>query len=151
MFNLIPFRRHLNDVYGTRNTMADFFSRFPETEFFGSGFPGQTMSGIRVDISETDTEFKVMAEVPGVKSEDLDIYADGRFLTIRGHREISREEKKENYIRIERSGGSFERRIALPSEVDTSNVEAVCRDGVLAITLKKTENAITRKIAVRAA
>ena len=90
-----------------------------------------------VDISESEKEIIIHAEIPGVDAKDLDITLSGRTLTMKGERKQEQEEKKENYHRIERRYGSFSRSFELPSDVDESRVEAAYKDGVLTVNLPK--------------
>ncbi|MGH9363545.1 MAG: Hsp20/alpha crystallin family protein [Thermoanaerobaculia bacterium] len=101
-----------------------------------------------VDVAETDEAFIVKAELPGMNREDLDITLENNVLRISGERKFERDEKKENYHRIERSYGAFSRAFALPSQVDSERVEASFKDGVLTVTVPKAAQARPRKIAV---
>ena len=92
-----------------------------------------------VDISETDKDVIVQAEIPGIDPKDLDISLNGRLLTIKGEKKSEHEEKKENYHKIERKYGSFSRTLELPVDVDPDKVGATYKDGVLKIVLPKTE------------
>ena len=105
----------------------------------------------RVDVSETDKEIKVSAELPGMEEKDIDISLTRDTLTIKGEKKEETEEKGKDYYRMERSYGSFTRSIPLPVEVDTNKVEAVFKKGVLEITLPKTAKAIseTKKVTVQ--
>ncbi|MHC4661353.1 MAG: Hsp20/alpha crystallin family protein [Planctomycetota bacterium] len=93
----------------------------------------------RLDISETETEFVVKADVPGVDPKELDISLEDDILTVSGEKKEEHEEKEENYHRIERSYGSFSRSIKLPSNVDSSKIEAGSKDGVLKLVIPKVE------------
>jgi HSP20 family protein len=105
----------------------------------------------RVDVSETDTEIKVSAELPGMEEKDIDVSLTRDTLTIKGEKKEESEEKGKDYYRMERSYGSFTRSIPLPVEVNTDKVEATFKKGVLDITLPKTAKAIgeTKKVAVK--
>lgn len=89
------------------------------------------------------------AELPGVETEDIDVSLDGRMLTIKGEKKHEKEEKKENYHRVERSYGYFNRSIELPAEVDASKVDASFKKGVLKIELNKTKATETKKIQIK--
>ena len=88
----------------------------------------------------------VKAEVPGCRAEDIDISVHGNTLTINGE---EKEEKKKGYYHVERSYGSFRRGLTLGSEIDTAKIEAACKDGVLTITLPKSEKAKAVKVKVK--
>lgn len=112
--------------------------------------PGLSMSEWlpNIDIKEDDKQYIVRADVPGVKASDIDLHMENGVLTIKGKRESERKEEKENYLRIERSSGSFMRQIALPDAVDSEKIQAKCCEGVLEITLPKAAQSIGRKIKV---
>lgn len=101
-----------------------------------------------VDIYEDEQHITLKLEVPGVKLEDIDIRVENNNLTIRGERKLERDEKEENFRRIERSYGSFFRSFTLPSTVSTENVEAECEHGILKIQFSKRAEAKPRQIKV---
>ena len=105
----------------------------------------------RVDVSETDKEIKISAELPGMDEKDIDVSLARDTLTIKGEKKEEKEEKGEDYDRMERSDGSFTRRVLLRVEVDTDKVQATFKKGVLEITLPKTPKAIheTKKVPVK--
>jgi HSP20 family protein len=94
-----------------------------------------------VDVSETADSYIVRAELPGMKKEDVKITIDNTLVTIRGEKKNEAEEKNRMYHRIERSYGSFERSFDLPGTVKSSSIEARFDDGLLTVTLPKTEEA----------
>ena len=99
----------------------------------------------RVDVTETDKEVKVSAEIPGVEPKDIDVSVEDGMLTIRGEKKYEREEKEKEQYRMERSYGSFERAIALPAEVDKAKAKAEFKQGVLRLTLPKRPGAPSRR------
>lgn len=104
----------------------------------------------RVDVTETENELHISAELPGIDAKDVDVSISKDMLTIRGEKREEQEEKGRNYYRTERSYGSFQRMISLPAEVDSDKVEATFKNGVLSITLPKTVEARHQtKIAVK--
>jgi HSP20 family protein len=104
-----------------------------------------------VDVSETEKEVIVKAELAGMDPKDIDVSVRGDILTLGGERRQEKEEKGENFHRVERSYGSFSRSIQLPAEVHSGKVDAAYKDGVLKITLPKTKEAAVKKIEVKAA
>jgi HSP20 family protein len=102
-----------------------------------------------IDLSETDTTITVRMDVPGWKSEELDIEVSGDLLKISGHRSAEKEEKQETWHLTERSQGSFSRAIPLPGTVSEAQISADCQDGVLTITLPKLEPAKAHKVKIR--
>ncbi len=103
----------------------------------------------RVDISETDTDIKVRADIPGMNPEDINIEVTEDTLALSGSHEKSEEEKGENFYRIERQSGQFSREFVLPSKIDADSVEAKAKHGVLTITLKKQPSEQKRKVQVK--
>ena len=101
-----------------------------------------------VDIHEGDKEITLKAELPGIKKEDVHIDVTDGVITLRGERKLEKEDKKENYHRIERSYGSFHRSFTLPSTVDVEKIKAKYKDGILEATLPKTEEAKPKSIPV---
>ena len=101
-------------------------------------------------MEETDKEIHVRAEIPGVKPEELDISISGNTLVISGEKKESEEKRDQGYVYQERRYGSFRREVALSTAVDAANVQADYKDGVLSVTLKKAEEALPRKIQVKA-
>ncbi|HZU98167.1 MAG TPA: Hsp20/alpha crystallin family protein [Planctomycetota bacterium] len=92
-----------------------------------------------VDVSETEKEFVIKAELPEVKKEDVKVTVEDGILTIQGERKQEKEEKGKKFHRIERSYGSFVRSFTLPDEADATKVAAEVKDGMLNIRLPKTE------------
>ena len=104
----------------------------------------------KVDISETEKEIKVRAEVPGINPDDVSIEVTEDTLSIAGTIEKSNEEKEENYYRMERSSGRFSREFMLPSKIDADNVDAQAKNGVITITLSKQPSEQKRKVEIKA-
>lgn len=102
-----------------------------------------------VDISETDGEYLIKAELPDVKREDVKVTLEDGVLTIQGERKQEREEKGKKYHRVERSYGSFVRSFSLPDVIDEEKVKAEFRDGVLNLHLPKSEKAKPKAIEVK--
>lgn len=129
----------------------DFFSDFGLQPWKGwAGFDGGFYP--RMDVAETDKEFTITAELPGIEQKDIEISLADGVLTLKGEKKQSSEEKKEGYYHSERSFGAFCRSVALPAEVDEEKVEATYKDGILKIRLPKTESqkARAKKIEVKA-
>jgi len=102
-----------------------------------------------VDITETENEFVIHADLPGVKPDDIEVTAENGVLTLRGERESRKEEEKDNYKRIERFSGSFMRRFSLPDTADLDKIAAKTKDGVLDLTIPKIEKAKPKLIKVK--
>ena len=101
-----------------------------------------------VDVSETDGEYQIKAEIPDVKKEDVKVTLEDGVLTIQGERKHEKEEKGKKYHRVERSYGSFARSFTLPDLVDEEKVKAEFKDGVLNLQLPKSEKAKPKAIEV---
>jgi len=101
-----------------------------------------------VDIKENDDNFVIVADIPGVKPEDIEVQMDNGVLTIKGERETEKKEEGEDYKRIERNFGSFYRRFSLPDTADPEKVTAASDHGVLQITVGKQERSQPKKISV---
>ena len=101
-----------------------------------------------VDIAETQNEVVLRAELPGLKQDDIDIELTGDTLTLRGERKFENEERKDNFVRVERSYGRFQRSFTLGVPVQNDQVAATYRDGVLEIHLPKSEQTRPRKVQV---
>src|SRR5512140_3921421 len=91
----------------------------------------------KVDMTESETEVNVSAEVPGMEEKDLDISIGEGVLTIKGEKKHEKEEKAEGSYRLERSYGSFRRDVALPCKVEAEKVKASLAKGVLHVVLPK--------------
>lgn len=104
----------------------------------------------RMNVSETETELRVTAELPGVREEDVDVTLEGDVLTIRGEKKFEQERgaEKENFHFVERMYGSFQRSLQLPFMVKPEDVRAEFHNGVLSLTLPKGEQQQRRKIPV---
>lgn len=103
----------------------------------------------RVDISETDKEFLIKADIPDVKKEDVKVNVDNGVITIQGERKQEKEEKGKKFHRIERQYGSFIRSFTLPDNVDANNVKASFKDGMLNLALPKTAETKQKTIEVK--
>jgi HSP20 family protein len=136
----------------------DLISRFFDDSIFDDLFsmwPSRFLSKMgewgvfpKVNISETADALKVVANVPGVDPDKLEIEVDNDILTIAGSVEKEDEEKDEKFYRFERGYGEFRRQFVLPAEVLADNVEAKVKNGVLTIILPKAQKDSKKKIKV---
>ena len=92
-----------------------------------------------MDVSETDQELRICAELPGVNEEDVEVRLEDNVLVIRGEKKFERKEEKENYHFSERSYGTFQRALRLPGAVEPDQVKARFENGVLTVTVPKSE------------
>ena len=102
-----------------------------------------------VDISENETAFTLLADIPGVDPKDIEISMEKSVLTIKGERFSENVEEKEDYRRVERQSGQIYRRFTLPDSADAGKIEAKSEHGVLKITIPKQEVAVSRRIEVK--
>jgi len=101
-----------------------------------------------VDVYEDEHQVTLKIEVPGIDEKDIDVRVENNTLTVQGERKIEKEEKEENYRRVERQYGSFTRTFTLPQTVDSEKVSASYEKGVLKITLPKKAEAKPKQIKV---
>jgi len=137
---------------GFRTEMDQLFQ-----SFFGDAFAPLAASGWSgavwgppLDIEETDKEILIRAEIPGVTPEELDLAISGNSLVISGEKKESEERKDKGYLYQERRFGSFRREVALPTAVDADHVDAEYKEGVLHVKLQKAQEALARRITVKA-
>ena len=101
-----------------------------------------------VDIKEEPNQFVLLADIPGVKPEDIDVHMDAGVLTVKGEKESESKTEKDGYKRVERSFGSFYRRFNLPDSADGDAIKATCKHGVLEIVIPKRNAVKPKKINV---
>ena len=110
---------------------------------FESAYPGRSEGSAltawapAVDIYETENELVLKADLPDVNEKDFDVRVENNMLTIRGERKFEQKVKEENYLRIERTYGSFNRSFSLPNTVSTENIKAEYKNGVLTVEMPK--------------
>jgi HSP20 family protein len=146
MFELAPWRRNRGTLARPRRDLFDWF------------FEDLTLPDLWTaeqdwlppfDVSETENEIIVKAELPGMDVKDIDIALTDGLLTIKGERKLEKEDKKENYHRIERQYGSFSRSLNLGEKVRADGIEAAYKDGILTVTLPKAEESKPKRIEVK--
>jgi HSP20 family protein len=130
------------DPFEEMNRLHDHF-------FSGRGLANQAFQ-VAVDIREEDDAFYVNAEVPGLAAEDVKVDIEKNVLTLSGERKVEKEETEGTFRRVERQYGSFTRSFTLPETVDTENISADLKEGVLALRLPKKDAPTPRSISVNA-
>jgi len=141
---LAPFR----EFERMRGDMDRFWDSFLEgglrkrTEEGGEWLPS-------LDVGETKSELVVKAEVPGMDAKDIDLSLSDGMLTIKGEKKQEREEKEADYHLVERSYGAFTRSIQLPTDVQSDKISASYKNGILKITLPKSEEAKKKEIRIK--
>lgn len=101
-----------------------------------------------VDISETEKQFELSVELPGMKKEDISIDLENGRLTISGERKFENNENGKNYHRVESRFGSFTRTFHLPDSIDEDTISAKYADGILNITIDKSEDKVKKQIEI---
>ena len=135
-----PFR----EVVALQSRMNSLFREMNESES-----PLTTASFVpAVDIYEDPKKVVLKLEVPGMEEKDLDIRVENNTLTVKGERKFEKEEKEENFHRIERRYGTFYRSFTLPTTVDSEHVNASYKAGILKLELAKKPEAQPRQIKV---
>jgi HSP20 family protein len=135
-----PFR----ELAGFLENFADVNTVGDKQLAFGSFVPA-------VDVYEDEHSLTLKLEVPGLNEEDIDVTLENNTLTVSGERKFEKEEKEENFHRIERRYGSFTRTFRLPNTVDSEKVEAGYDKGILKITLAKRAEAKPKTIKIATA
>ena len=120
------------------------------SDFFGRSTQEQNLTpwAPSVDIYEAGHELVVKADLPDIKPEDLDIRVENNILTIRGERKFEKKVDEKNYLRVERSYGSFARSFSLANTVNTEAIKADYKDGVLTLSIHKRDEAKPKQIKV---
>src|SRR5215510_8912914 len=133
--DLVNFQNQINRIFQDYNRGSD------ELLTSGTFVPP-------VDIYEDEHSIALKLEIPGINEKDIDIKLENNTLTVRGERSFEKEEKEENFHRIERRYGAFARSFTLPTTVDPENVEAGYENGVLKIKLAKRAEAKPKQIKI---
>lgn len=140
-----PFRNLVSTQDQFNRLFNETFSRF----FSGAeGGEAQTWSPA-VDIYENEQKLVLKAELPGIDPNDVEVRVEDNVLYLRGHRKFEKDVKEENYHRIERAYGNFQRTFTLPNFVDASSVTAEYKNGLLTLTLPKREEAKPKTIKIQ--
>jgi len=157
-YELIPRTRNMMSLWPTMRMFDTFF----DDNWLSNMFNEDKLMMPAIDISENEKEYVISGEIPGVDAKDIDVtltdgiltikgetLTDG-ILTIKGEKKKENEEKNENYHRVERHYGSFERSFRIPEKIDTDNLDATYKDGVFKLSLPKVEPVEPKKIEVKA-
>ena len=128
-----------------------FNSLFDEMVFTPHRFENRSFSDPRMNIADLADKIEVTVELPGVNEEDINLSIEDNILTLSGERQQKLEEQSKDYYLKEFSSGSFSRSIRLPKNIDESKTEAVFKNGILTITIPKTESKedVVKKIPIK--
>ncbi|KTC83660.1 Hsp20/alpha crystallin family protein [Legionella cincinnatiensis] len=136
-------RREYFPVYNEIGSLLDNFFKGQQLD---ASFVDTSSWAPPVDIKEEKDRFLVLADIPGVNKEDIQISLEHNVLTLRGERHFEKTEKKEGYTRVERAQGQFYRRFSLPQTADDAKISAKYKQGVLEISIPKKQTAVQKKI-----
>ena len=138
-----------SDPFSEMTSLRQAMDRLFDESFVGRSSSQGTGGGmVPLDLLERDDAIVVKASLPGVKPEDVDVSVHRNILTIAGRTAGERDEREGQYRHRERWHGSFSRQISLPAEVDTGACDATFQDGVLTVTLPKSEQSRAKRITV---
>jgi HSP20 family protein len=141
-------RRNPSELAALRSGTDDWFDGFFRGLDRPLSFLGQR-AWPALDVAEKEDAVLVRAEVPGMKPEEIEISVYGNTLTISGEKREAKEDQNDGFYHVESTYGSFHREVALPTDVDEKKIEAVCKDGVLSVTLPKAEKSKAVKVQVK--
>jgi HSP20 family protein len=147
-----PARRPLDTITSLRrlnSVLDEAFNAWPFQNQESGTFTSSWLPAC--DVFEDKDAVKIVAEVPGVRPEDVKISLENNLLSIRGEKKQQAEEKNERVHRYERSYGTFERTFSLPSTVDPDRIAANYEHGILKVSIPKAEQARPREIPVKVA
>jgi HSP20 family protein len=139
---LIKHNRPESDILGRRfsDILDDFFTDAVSTR--------QSRFIPSVDVAESEKQFEIDIQIPGMKKEDINVNLENGILTISGERTFKNEEKDKKYHRVETRYGSFTRSLQLPDGIDPESVKAAYNDGILSVTVDKSEKKSSKKIKI---
>ena len=149
MTRFVPFRSPLEGVAVLQNRLNSIFNDFASTN---GEEQNESLSAGNfvppVDIYEDVHQLVLKLEVPGIPQDDLQINLENQTLTVKGERKFVKDEKEENFHRIERRYGSFVRSFTLPATIETDSAQATYENGVLSVTLQKKEAAKPKQVKI---
>lgn len=138
----------MREMLSLREAMDKLFEESFVGPRWANVWPGDGAATLAMDVYETEDALVVSAPVPGVKPEEVEITIAGNTLTIKGETKVEEREEKGSYIRQEVRYGAFQRSVELPAEVQSDKVEAVFENGVLKLTLPKSEQVKPKSIKI---
>jgi HSP20 family protein len=149
MTRFVPFRSPLEGVAVLQNRLNSIFNDFASSN---GELQNESISAGNfippVDIYEDAHQLVLKLEVPGIPQEDLQINLENQTLTVKGERKFVKDEKEENFHRIERRYGSFARSFTLPATIETESAQANYENGILSVTLQKKEAAKPKQVKI---
>ncbi len=140
-------RREWNPFDGLQREVERLFDDFSR----GYATPRTQDLTPSIDVTETDKEVEITAELPGLEEKDVQVNVADNLLTIRGEKKAEREDKNKDYHVVERSYGSFSRTLELPESVDADAIQATMSKGVLKVVVPKPAPAQVKKVSIKSA
>lgn len=137
------------ELTSLQQEMNRLFSSFFDTPTAGNGGTYARRWIPAMDLVETDEEYVLTADLPGLSQEDINLEFEDNVLTLSGERKAEHSERKEGYYRLERASGSFSRSLTLPEGVDAEAVKATFEKGVLEVRIPKPEQRKPKKVAIK--
>lgn len=140
---LIKYTQPNRDIFGKRfsDIMDEFFNDAVATR--------QQAFAPSIDISETDKQYLIDVEVPGIDKKDIELNVDNNTLVISGERTFEKKEEDKHYHRVESSYGNFSRSFTLPDNVESESIQATYNNGILHITIEKSEQKMKKQIKIK--
>jgi HSP20 family protein len=138
----------VRELSSIQSEMNRLFNTFFDTPTTGNGGAARRWLPA-MDVVETDEHFVLTADLPGLSEDDVNIEVEENVLTVSGERKAAHEDKREGFVRVERSYGAFRRSLTLPKGVDADAVSASFDKGVLEIRIPKPEERKPRKVAIQ--
>lgn len=142
MKNITLYNRPSDLMTNWEKSLADLFDGFWTSDFASSFNP-------KIELSEMEKDYKLRAEIPGMSKEDIHVEVKDGSLRMWGEKKSEKQEKGENCSYSERTYGSFERVFRLPTHADADKINAAYKNGVLELTIPKTEEAKPKQIDVK--
>ena len=118
-------------------------------DFFNEAVSSSNAFVPGIDISETDDQFQVQVELPGMERDDIEVSLENSVLTVNGERKFEEKENGKKFHKVESHYGTFSRSVQLPENVDADSVDAHYKDGILHISIDKSEDKVRKKIEIQ--
>jgi HSP20 family protein len=138
----------VRELTSLQNDMNRLFNTFFDTPTTGNGDTARRWIPA-MDVVETDDHFVLKTDLPGLAEEDVNVEVEDNVLTVSGERKAEHEDKRDGYVRVERSYGSFRRSLTLPEGIDPEAVSASFDKGVLEVRIPKPEQRKPRRVAIQ--
>ena len=136
------------EPFRNMSNLQEQVNRLFDASFRGKEESTLTAWAPSVDIYETENELVVKADIPDVNEKDIDVRVENNMLTIRGERKFEQKVKEENYLRVERTYGTFSRSFTLPNTINTEAIKAEYKQGVLTVELPKRAESKPKQVRV---